>query len=168
MKRYWLITLIILIFGFFVLKVSASNYNRTAAVGYADHYCSDANPAYYCPDWNDCMNFSSQVLHAGGLPEIGWWEWDVNHWFFNGCDWLQHSNTWSVPAWFDNHAEQTPSRYQQLSVYSLSPGDVILFDWPGQVSDWEHSAIYMCNYQRSQHNPNQCRVGMFDGVPNNT
>ncbi len=125
MKWHWRIALIILSFGFLsflALKARAANYDRNAAVTYADRYCRHENPAYYCPDWNDCMNFSSQVLYAGGLPEIGWWEWEVSHWFFNGCDWLQHSNTWSVPSWFDNHAEQTPSRYQQLGIYSLSAG----------------------------------------------
>ncbi len=164
-KHIVLLFLVLLLFA--IHPVAAGNYDRTAAVSYADQYCANPNPSYTCSGWNDCTNFTSQVLHAGGLPEVGWWQWNRAHWFFHGCGWFQHSNTWSVPSWFDDHAERTSSRYEMRSVNNLQLGDIILFRWPGD-SDWGHAAVYIENQLRSQHTPNRCRVWIWYNVPSGT
>ena len=44
------------------------NYNRSAAVAYADQWALSRNSNY--PQFgNDCTNFASQVLQAGGYPQ---------------------------------------------------------------------------------------------------
>jgi hypothetical protein len=47
---------------------SYSGYNGTAAVNYAHQYAINPNPAYTYIDGDDCTNFASQVVHAGGVP----------------------------------------------------------------------------------------------------
>lgn len=69
--------------------LAASTYNPSDAAAYASQYAGHTNagsslegnhPAGYCPYVyyysNDCANFVSQCLRAGGLPSTvasGWW-----------------------------------------------------------------------------------------------
>ena len=64
--------------------VSSTRYHREAAVRYAREFCGAAwgcgnggryNPKYrdYTDIGGDCTNFTSQVLHAGGLPMTSVW-----------------------------------------------------------------------------------------------
>lgn len=74
--------------------VSAAGYDRHAAVRYAYEWTQDGeckrNPKF--PDFskfpffgNDCTNFASQVIHAGGigLDGDGWFrtEYTINEWY---------------------------------------------------------------------------------------
>ncbi len=45
-------------------------YDRAAAVAYADAWALKTNPAYWASPDNDCANFVSQCLAAGGLRPI--------------------------------------------------------------------------------------------------
>jgi len=47
--------------------VSAATYNPTKAVQYADKWWNKRNPAFLSYGFNDCANFVSQCLIAGGL-----------------------------------------------------------------------------------------------------
>src|SRR5690606_10586406 len=67
-------------------------YDRRKAVQYADRWWNDANPAYHFFEVNDCTNYISQCLRAGGAPmrghpnrSSGWW--------YSGENW---SYSWSV------------------------------------------------------------------------
>lgn len=54
-----------MILGVYINGYTASAYDRDAAVTYASEYCSTYNSKY--PKYgNDCTNFASQVLNAGG------------------------------------------------------------------------------------------------------
>ena len=46
---------------------TSSNYDPQAAANYADTWWNGRNPAYYDYGYNDCANFVSQCLIAGGL-----------------------------------------------------------------------------------------------------
>ena len=55
-------------------------YDRLAAVRYADKWWNSYNPAYPKFEVDDCTNYVSQCLRAGGAPmwgypnrEKGWW-----------------------------------------------------------------------------------------------
>lgn len=50
---------------------SNTNYNRTNATNYAAKYVTNANPDYYVVSGNDCTNFASQCVKAGGLSMTG-------------------------------------------------------------------------------------------------
>jgi len=53
----------------------AGLYNRAAAVAYADQWSANDPDYVRNPDYpnfdNDCTNFASQVLYAGGMPTPG-------------------------------------------------------------------------------------------------
>lgn len=45
-----------------------TTFNRTNAAAYANSYCITPNESSYCVFTQDCTNFASQCLFAGGLP----------------------------------------------------------------------------------------------------
>jgi len=59
-------------------------YDRQAAATYARRYASAPNPAFAQITGNDCTNFVSQALLAGGWPMIGGSAWDSTD---NGAWW---------------------------------------------------------------------------------
>lgn len=86
-------------------SVSANpGYDRGAARDYADTWCRGRNPTYNCGFSNDCQNFLSQVLNAGGLPQI--WcadRWNDFCWWFTSCG--DHSVSWVNVPRFDHQAQ---------------------------------------------------------------
>lgn len=124
-----------LLIGLFVLLASvssaAASYNRTAAVNYADAWTHGRNSAYRNYDPNDCTNFASQILAAGGVPQIygdGYVQHDQN--WFNVS--LGNSYSWSAANNMKDHFNLTPSRYAtRSSVGSLFAGDIIFMKFSG-------------------------------------
>ena len=49
-------------------------YNVAAAVAYADKYAKSYNPSYVKHTNNDCANFVSQCIYAGGIPKDTVWK----------------------------------------------------------------------------------------------
>jgi putative amidase-like protein len=68
-----------------VSVLRSTQYNPAAAVAYADQWAHGRNPNY--PDFtdNDCTNFNSQGLEAGGLPlqSVNGFLTDDRNWFHN-------------------------------------------------------------------------------------
>jgi Putative amidase domain len=56
-------------------------YDRAAAVAYADRWALGADPAYWHSPHDDCANFVSQCVAAGGLPRF---EGPAGSWRDNG------------------------------------------------------------------------------------
>lgn len=80
-----------------------NNYNRNLAKNYAEKYALNPNSQYpYFKD-NDCANFVSQVLRAGGIEEVGSrWD-DVSSWFCRTNDiknLTKISITWRAARYF--------------------------------------------------------------------
>ena len=121
-----------------------SSYNRQAAVQYANLYSNTKNPAYGFYEDNNCANFVSQCLVAGGLfpkfstPPIGNYPYTsvvgLNNNLLN-----------------NNLAEQVAIGYlsdahiRSKILNELKPGDVILHDWSPQYGTWDHADIYLGN-----------------------
>lgn len=113
-------------------------YNRTAAVNYADTWAHGRNSNYPnygtgC-DCNDCTNFLSQVLEAGGVPKIGIPSYDNQHYWYTYyiLGW-EGSRSWAATDWFKSHADTFHNRYLYLgntpsAVESLFAGDVVIMD----------------------------------------
>ncbi|SFB92674.1 Putative amidase domain-containing protein [Bacillus sp. OV322] len=112
-------------------------YDRLKAVQYAERWWNEFNPAY--PRFNDdCTNFISQCLHAGGIPMWGM----PNR---NRGLWIK-SKSWSY-SWTGAHA------FKQLmagsgglktkevhSPQELLLGDIICIDFQGN-GRYDHSLI---------------------------
>lgn len=96
--------------------VYAGYYNRGYAVNYADRWAHDRHPGYRYYYDNDCTNFISQVLRAGGLPMIegnrdqnNIWQW----WHAQDQFGMWNSRTWSAADWMNQHVHQYQgSRFQ--------------------------------------------------------
>lgn len=116
-------------------------YDRERAVAYAHRHWNSANPAY--PRFNDdCTNFISQCLHAGGIPMVyanektkGWWmrPGKTSVW----------SYSWSVAhsLYLLLKSGKAPMYAEQKStVEELQPGDVICYDFDGD-GRFQHNTI---------------------------
>lgn len=112
-------------------------YDRRAAVAYAARWWHSFNPAYPALA-DDCTNFASQVLRAGGLAPVpdrernrGWW--------------YQHrregwSFSWAVCQALHNFLLAAGRAAALAEPRSLLPGDLILYDWDGG-GRWHHAAV---------------------------
>ncbi|WP_176545040.1 amidase domain-containing protein [Bacillus sp. AFS041924] len=123
-------------------------YNRFNAVKYAETWWDGHNKEYplYA---NDCTNFISQCLRAGGLKMIGMPKPGVGWWYKN------HSN--SSYSWRVAHAlrrflpmpkngikaEEVPSQMH------LSLGDIILYDFEGD-GVWNHCTIVVAKDENGE------------------
>ena len=97
------------------------NYNRSAAVAYADQWALSRNSNY--PQFgNDCTNFASQLLQAGGYPQTNpgsYFTCDPSLWyqpFFVNMWWYTYSwiNADCMRQFFSN-------RPQDFELYGGSP-----------------------------------------------
>lgn len=103
-------------------------YDREAAVEYARTYALVYNKDYPnfdrgTPNSGDCMNFVSQCIHAGGMPqkEYGYL------WF---CNKKKHSSSWSGVDSFRNYLKKSFGNPRILfDVYEtpekLEKGDIV-------------------------------------------
>lgn len=118
----------------------ATLYNRAAAVQYANRWWNDNNPQYPVFQ-NDCTNFISQCLFAGGAPMRGapnrgqgWWMIGMNE---------RWSYSWSVAhslRWYLESSTQGLAANRVYDPSELQIGDVIFYDFQGN-GRIDHSTI---------------------------
>lgn len=113
-------------------------YDREKAVQYANTWWDHGNPKYPYFE-NDCANYVSQCLRAGGAPmwgapnrEEGWWI-DKNQWSFSWS--TAHSLRWYLASSTQGLTATIVSSPEQLEI-----GDVILYDFEND-GRFDHSAI---------------------------
>ena len=113
-------------------------YNRLKAVQYAERYWKDYNPAYQAFE-DDCTNFISQCLHAGGVPMWG----QPNRsrgWWYSGKSW---SYSWTVAHALNLLLQSSKSGLKATQVSSpqeLMLGDIICYDFEGD-GRFNHNTI---------------------------
>ncbi|UTL73587.1 amidase domain-containing protein [Bacillus halotolerans] len=116
----------------------AFQYDRLGAVQYAEKYWNKRNPAY--KNFSDnCTNFISQCLHAGGAPMRG----HPNR----GSGWWMKQSSWTY-SWTVAHSMKmylTNSKaglraVRVKSADDLVPGDVICYDFEGD-GRFNHTTI---------------------------
>ncbi|GAA0286574.1 hypothetical protein GGQ92_000947 [Gracilibacillus halotolerans] len=115
------------------------NYDRRKAVQYADRWWNDANPEYHFFEVNDCTNYISQCLRAGGAPMRG----QPNRsegWWYSGDNW---SFSWSVAhsfRWYLSESTIGLKGKRLDNPTDLLPGDVICYDFQGD-GRFDHTTI---------------------------
>lgn len=119
-------------------EISRPAYDRLKAVRYAELWWNRRNPDYPRVE-NDCTNFISQCLHAGGIPmwgapvrSRGWWH--------SRTSW---SYSWAVAnslRWYLSRSGNVMKAVEVDSVYKLVPGDVICYDFEGD-GHWDHNTL---------------------------
>jgi len=117
-------------------------YNPTAAASYADQWAATSNPSYPVFTGDDCTNFVSQALHAGGISMVssyvGGDRSTLKNWFVSGTSTDNASFSWSIA--FDQLQWLYWQTYGGLArIYGptqgsgsrsgVSVGDVLYFDW---------------------------------------
>lgn len=138
-------------------------YNRTAAVNYAYAWSQNGgkkrNPAY--PDFteNDCTNFVSQVVRAGGVPINGSGSCGSyrtsTQWFVNPSAWWCITNSWAwstswsvVSDFWAYHTQNTTNAASTMYTYSqldqlrraAQPGDIVQLQDSTGGAKW-HSMV---------------------------
>ncbi|MFA6941637.1 MAG: amidase domain-containing protein [Clostridiaceae bacterium] len=147
-------------------------YNRYLALNYIEKYAENPNInryPYYEKD--DCANFISQVLHAGGMAELGS-RWDsYSSWFCHTnkeTDLKKVSITWRAARYFRKHwgnengvgfnrakkfytmtVSQAMQSYPDL-YHLLQTGDVIQYGKPqNQNLPYHTQVIYKKGYNQA-------------------
>lgn len=111
------------------------SYQRERAVQYAETFWNQPNP-YYVTFTDDCTNFVSQCLHAGGLP-MG------RNWWYRRGKRATWSYTWAVAHslyQFLKRGGPTGKTREVSDISQLTRGDVICYDWEGD-NRWNHNTI---------------------------
>lgn len=115
-------------------------YDRVRAYKYAELWWNGFNPQYKKMEGNDCTNYISQVLHAGGMPMVGgqnrgagWWY----RWQGKGHNW---SYSWSVAHSFTIALQKYLHAVQVGDPRQLKVGDLICYDWDGD-NRWQHNTV---------------------------
>ncbi|GAE36245.1 amidase domain-containing protein [Halalkalibacter akibai] len=117
---------------------SERSYDRREAVRYAERWWDDYNPEYRKFE-NNCTNFISQCLRAGGLPMSGHSD-RSKGWWYRGKNW---SYSWSVAhamRWHLSGSKQGLRGEERESASELEPGDIICYDFNGD-GRWQHTTI---------------------------
>lgn len=134
----WLLALIAA--SLMASPVKALAYNRSAAAQYADQWWNSNNPQFYSFSNDDCTNFVSQALGAGGeqLANLNYMPQDDRAWYmYFNLSWIW-SNSWSISG--DNWQFMYGSgRAVQIGSYSGAAyttnhsgayaGDVLYYSW---------------------------------------
>lgn len=119
-------------------KQDRFTYDRREAVRYAERWWNSYNPDFEIFE-DDCTNYISQCLLAGGAPmrgapvrDQGWW-YQNNNWSFS----------WSVAhslRWYLSGSTQGLQGKEVDDPEGLLLGDVICYDFQGD-GRWDHNTI---------------------------
>lgn len=113
-------------------------FNRLKAVQYAERWWNEFNPAYKKFE-NDCTNYISQCLRAGGAPMRGYPR-PGNGWWMQGNKW---SFSWTVAHSMRLYLPSSKLGLRAREVGSaemLKLGDVICYDFQGD-GRFDHTTI---------------------------
>ena len=134
-------------------QVFANGYNNSNAVNYAykwtDNYKNLRNTSqygYYSVSANDCTNFVSQCLKAGGMKNRSGLYTSKNAWYYNDT---KPSHTWGGAQNFYNHWKSRAGVASSVSY--LRGGDVVNADFGGDGSI-DQTAIITRNTATSSSN----------------
>ena len=114
-------------------------YDRAAAYDYLMAYCDERNPRWYAYDdvGGNCMNFGSQVLLAGGIPED---EKGDEEWYWDGQNDLDLS--WINVGHFYDYCRDNEGyglvADTEAGYYTGEVGDVMIVGFAG---DHRHTTI---------------------------
>ena len=109
---------------------STVQYNYQAMIDYARYWALSYNGSYRKWEGNDCTNFISQALRAGGWGYVSGWYLSNDVWWYNS---INQSRTWiNATSWW--HFTNNSGRAGRLgNVWDSLASDVIQADWN---QDW--------------------------------
>ncbi|MGD9677633.1 MAG: amidase domain-containing protein [Vulcanibacillus sp.] len=117
-------------------------YNREKVVIYANNWWNNYNPRFLHFE-NDCTNYVSQCLWAGGAPMklgnvgMGWW---YRGYGSKSDSW---SYSWAVAHMLNSYLQNNKKGLTATPIINpelLTIGDVICYDFEGD-GRWNHNSI---------------------------
>lgn len=125
------------------LLVHAAGYNAQSAINYARQYANGRNPQYADYGNNDCSNFVSQCLTAGGLPQDSVWNPNA------GTDPRTGYNDWRTTALKDYLINKGYQVIWNPSASQILPGNPVFYstrsDYATSHTGTNHAAICVSN-----------------------
>lgn len=123
-------------------------YNRFNAIKYAETWWDGHNTEYplYA---NDCTNFISQCLRAGGKKMVGMPKLGSGWWYKN---YTSSSYSWRVSHALRKYLPNSPTGIKAIEVAhqtELSLGDIIIYDFEGD-GVWNHCTIVVAKDQNGE------------------
>jgi Putative amidase domain len=115
------------------------SYNRLEAVKYAELWWNANNPQYVHFKEENCTNYISQCLHAGGAPMIGYPS-KAKGWWIRGRNWSYSWTSAHALRWYLSGAKSGLRAKKVEKPSDLLIGDVIFYDFEGD-GHWNHSTI---------------------------
>jgi hypothetical protein len=124
-----------------------AHYNRLKAVEYAQCYAEQQNQSYPFYDGNDCSNFISQALLAGGWFMIPGWAQNTMAWWHKNASaspnptvggggilsWSDASRTWTKAAQLYQHLFLQNRGSKVKGPEELTLGDLVFQEINGRV-----------------------------------
>ena len=117
-------------------------YWPNPAGDYAYNWAYGRNPSYrnFSPD--DCTNFMSQALRAGGWTDKLGFYWDWDNWWYNDQN---QTRSWTFVAAMRQFMS-TSGRGQSLAyINDLQKGDILQADF-GSNGSWDHGLMVDAKY----------------------
>lgn len=103
------------------------SYDRLEAQKYALTYVNSRNSKYMSLDGNNCQNFVSQVLRAGGIPDDHESSGDYTVWYYNSSS--DFTTVWTYVPYFRTYAKTNKGAglcaEVDHNIYDANIGDVI-------------------------------------------
>lgn len=150
------------------VAVASAYYNRNAMVNYATTYVYNYNNAYRTFP-NDCTNFISQAMYAGGWTMVSGYYTSNDVWWYN---WLNQSYTWAGAHNWYFFARGSGRTSSLSSVWNMQLGDVLQIDFQrdGQIDHtmivtWVGTSDLYLTYHTND-NLNRSLQSIIDQYPN--
>ncbi len=105
--------------------IAAASLNRQAIIDYAYKYWSNYNSSYRTFSDNDCTNFVSQSLFAGGWTQISGAYDSISAWYYGN---LNQSYTWTSAGHLYAFTKNGRASLAN-NISELQPGDFLQADW---------------------------------------
>ncbi|MFZ3101109.1 MAG: amidase domain-containing protein [Desulfitobacteriaceae bacterium] len=147
-KRIVILLVLSFIMSFFGISNTCLAYSAQNAATYAEQWALSRNSNY--PSFTeDCTNFASQALYAGGRPML-YGSTEDTKWYVRKILFVwDYTLSWSMASYFYNFLGSNSAPLQGSWTTSSAPGndkseiikgDVLSYDWDGGGSK-DHSAI---------------------------
>lgn len=123
-------------------RAICTGYDRVRAMRYAELWWDGFNPAFERFEDDDCTNFVSQCLLAGGMRMTGGQRRDTGWWyrFASGARPASWSFSWSVSHALYQYLTQHAGAQRVQTARALRIGDLIFYDWDGQ-GRYDHTTV---------------------------
>jgi hypothetical protein len=140
-----------------LLPMGMTAANKQLVVNYANAYWSNYNTSYRSFT-NDCTNFVSQAMRAGGWADNNGPYIDDHYWWYSA---LNQTFSWAGAENWYKYARVYSGRVTALTnVYSLRPGDVLQVKYSGYtvidhsmiVTQYTGGEVYLTYHSNNKHN----------------